>query len=337
MASASIAQTGNCLLDLGRLGEAATAYEEAIRRSKALGRERDVAMVQFQLGTVRLFQRLFPEALATYAEARKQLIELDEPATVAALWHQTGMAYQEAKQPEAAEQAYGKSLAIAVQLKNVAGQASTLCQLGILYDIVLGRPKEAIAFYCQAAVHYVALNDSAGEGTTRSNLALALCKLRRLDEARQEIHRAIECKRPFGHAAAPWTTWAILADIEIGAGNTVDAVQARGQARAAYLAYRRDGGENQYTNGRIANDLRQRLLAGEQSGAAEFVVELVAPPDPPPWAIPFVTALQAIVAGSRDPALADAPEFSYDTAAEILLLIETLNNASGPSVQMQQP
>jgi hypothetical protein len=40
--------------------------------------------------------------------------------------------------------------------------------------------------------------------------------------------------------------------------------------------------------------------------------------------LPFVRALQAIVGGSRDRALADAPGLDYTMAAEILLLIETL-------------
>ena len=35
-------------------------------------------------------------------------------------------------------------------------------------------------------------------------------------------------------------------------------------------------------------------------------------------------ALQAIVAGSRDRTLADAPDLHYTMAAEILFLIETL-------------
>ena len=56
--------------------------------------------------------------------------QLDEPGTVAVTWHQTGMVYQEAGQPEAAEDAYRKSLAIAVRLGNVAGQASTLTATG---------------------------------------------------------------------------------------------------------------------------------------------------------------------------------------------------------------
>ena len=161
--------------------------------------------------------------------------------------------------------------------------------------------------------------------------------LARLDQAFQEIRRAIECKAPFGHASEPWTSWAILASIETEAGGPTEAAQANAQARAAYLAYRRDGGENQDPNGQIANDLKQHLLAGDQPGASEIVQQLAAVPTPPAWLPPFVTALQAIVAGSRDPALADAPEFRFDTAAEILLLIETLNNAGGQSIQTQQP
>ena len=43
----------------------------------------------------------------------------------------------------------------------------------------------------------------------------------------------------------------------------------------------------------------------------------------------FIGALQAVVAGSRDPALADQPELDYTMAAEILLLIETLAGEQG--------
>ena len=43
---------------------------------------------------------------------------------------------------------------------------------------------------------------------------------------------------------------------------------------------------------------------------------------------PFIQALQAIVAGSRDRTIADAPDLNYSMATEILLLIETLEHAS---------
>ncbi len=45
--------------------------------------------------------------------------------------------------------------------------------------------------------------------------------------------------------------------------------------------------------------------------------------------LPFIGALQAVFAGSRDPALADQPELDYTMAAEILLLIETLAGEQG--------
>jgi hypothetical protein len=42
------------------------------------------------------------------------------------------------------------------------------------------------------------------------------------------------------------------------------------------------------------------------------------------WIRPFIQALQAIVDGSRDRALADTPGLHYRMAAEILFLLETL-------------
>ena len=130
MASACLTEQGECLLLLGRLDDAAAAYEEAIRRDEQRGADRDVAVGKGQLGTVRMYQRRYPEALAAYTEARERFTQLDEPGTVAVIWHQTGMVYQKAGQPEAAEDAYRKSLAIDVRLGDVAGQAGTLSATG---------------------------------------------------------------------------------------------------------------------------------------------------------------------------------------------------------------
>ncbi len=118
------------LLYLGRLDEAAAAYEENIQRAGQLEDSRQVAVGKGQLGNVRLSQRRYPEALAAHAEARQRFIALDEPGSVAVIWQQTGMVHQQAGQPQAAEEAYRKSLAIKVRLGDVAGQANTLNQLG---------------------------------------------------------------------------------------------------------------------------------------------------------------------------------------------------------------
>ena len=86
----------------------------------------------------------------------------------------------------------------------------------------------------------------------RHNLADTLRRLKRFDEARQEILRAIKCKSQFGHASKLWTTWAILAEIETDAGNPTAAADAKGKAITCFLTYRRDGGENHDTEGRIS-------------------------------------------------------------------------------------
>jgi tetratricopeptide (TPR) repeat protein len=71
MASVSLTDKGDCLSDLGRLQEAAAAYEEGIQIDEKSKRFRDVAVGKGQLGTVRLDQKRFDEALNAYEEARK--------------------------------------------------------------------------------------------------------------------------------------------------------------------------------------------------------------------------------------------------------------------------
>jgi tetratricopeptide (TPR) repeat protein len=323
MASACLTERGDCLMFLGRLDEAATAYEEAIRLDEKRGAERDVAVSKAQLGTVRKNQRRYPEALKAYQQAREQFMRLDEPGMVAVSWHQTGMAYKDTGQPEAAEDAYRESLAIDVRLGDVAGQAKTLNQLGILYDDELGRTEEAISFFRQAADKYVEIGDKAKEGMARNNLAMRLRKLHRLAEARQEIHWAIECKAPFGHTSSPWTSWGILADIETDDDNPTAAAEARAKALDCYHAYRRDGGENHSGSGRIALAVTQAFQAGDKTAAAGLLQQQVSRFQTAGYPS-FIPALQAIVAGSRDPQLAHAPDLDITMAAEILLLLEKL-------------
>ncbi len=196
---------------MGRLDEAVAAYEERIRRAEKLGDDRGVAVGRAEIGSIRIGQRRYPEALLALAAARERFRQLDEPTSVAVIWHQTGIAYELAGEPEAAEDAYRKSLSIKVQLGNVGGQATTLNQLGNLYDS-LGRLEEAASFYQQAVDKSVEQRQYPKEGLQRHNLADTLRKLKRFDEARQEIRRAIECHAQFGHASEPWKTWDVLAN-----------------------------------------------------------------------------------------------------------------------------
>jgi tetratricopeptide (TPR) repeat protein len=323
MASACLTEQGDCLCKLGRYDPAAATYEESIRRGEQREDLRSVAVGKFQLGKVRHLQQRYAEALVAYQQARDTFSCLNEPGSVASAWHQVGMVHQQARQPVAAEEAYNQSLAIKVRLGDQAGQAGTLGQLGNLYSAVLQRPEEAVAFYRRAAEIYGEIGDSAKEGAVQNNLANTFCTIHRFEEARKAIRRAIESKAPFGHAALPWNSWSILANIETAAGNSAAAADARHQALDAFLAYRRDGGENQFRSGRLALAVLQALASGDPAEVASSLQELAADPRAASM-LPFLTALQAITAGSCDRSLAEDPGLSYDQAAEVLLLIEAL-------------
>jgi tetratricopeptide (TPR) repeat protein len=224
-----------------------------------------------------------------------------------------------------AEDAYRKSLAIKVRLADVAGQASTVNQLGNLYAYVPGRLGEAAAFYRQAADKHVQIGDAAKEGRTRNNLALTLQKLGRLDDARREVLRAIECDAQFSHASEPWLAWTVLAYIETGAGNAAAAAEAKRVATASYLAYRRDGGrESRHRRQHLPR--RYPIHARGRSGC-----RCVPVPGNRRW--PAAARLDSTIhpspaghrrSGSRDRSLADIPGLDYRMAAEILFLLETL-------------
>jgi tetratricopeptide (TPR) repeat protein len=325
MASACLTETGDCLQDIGRLDEAATAYEEAIELAESLDDDRQVAIGKGQLGTVRMLQGRHAEALAAWHDARRTFEQLGEPATVATAWHQIGMVHQEAGQYPAAEQAYQESLKIKVRMGNHQGEASTLLQLGTLYG-TQKRTEEAVRFFGQAAAIYAEIGDSATEGRARNNIAVDLIRLHRHAEARQELLRAIECGRPYGHAAQPWKTFGILSDLERAVGDQAAAEAARQQARAAYLAYRRDGGQVAPGPGmQLCAAVLEAIQSHQIPAASAQLAALQSRTDLPAYLAPLLTALQAILSGRRDPALADNPSFNYADAAELLLLLERLS------------
>jgi hypothetical protein len=73
-----------------------------------------------------------------------------------------------------------------------------------------------------------------------------------------------------------------------------------------------------------------KLADGGPAAASSFLQQVAAPPDVHPQFRPFIQALQAILNGSRDRTLANAPDLHYTQAAELLLLIETLDRP-GPA------
>jgi tetratricopeptide (TPR) repeat protein len=328
MASTSLTEKGDCLRDLGRLEEAAAAYEEGIESSTKLEDERQVAVGKIQLGTVRMYQGRYDEALKAYDEAMTIFENLGEPSTVAVIWHQMGMVHEETHRFEAAEQAYRQALSIHVHQNNPAGEAKTLTQLGLLYE-KMGRLEEAIIFHRQAADKDIELNDMMNEGRDRNNIATTLIKLKRYDEARQEILRAIECDKPYGHAAEPWKAWMILHNLEQAEGNPEAAAQVREQAIQLYLAYRRDGGENYNPGGRLCAWFENALKEQRPEEIKKQLEAFANDPKMHSSLKPLIPKLQAILDGSREPGLAADTNLYYRDAAEILFLLEKMSGSVG--------
>lgn len=323
MASAAITESGECLVLLGRLEEAAAAYEEAIKRDQKHNDQRGVAVNKGNLGTVRTDQRRYDEALKIYAEARDTFENLGEPGSVATVWHQIGIVNRNAKQYDRAEQAYRQSLAIKVARKNRAGEANSLNELGNLYR-EMGRLEEAAIFYRQAADIDVELQNLADEGIDRNNIANTLIKLQRYDEARTELLRAIECSKPYGHASEPWKTFDILYDLEQATGNSQAAAAARQQAMASFLAYRRAGGGNHERPAQICAAVDQAISSGQTTEMQQTLAQLASAKETSASNKLFFAKLQAILSGDRNPALIADPNLYYRDAVELQMLLEGL-------------
>jgi tetratricopeptide (TPR) repeat protein len=326
----TIKDIGDCLRNLGRLDEAAKAYEESIKCAQSRDDLRDMAVGKFQLGSVRLLQTRHLEALVIYAEAREAFEALGEPRQVAAVWHQSGMVHQAASQFEPAERAYRQALVITVRINDLGRQAVTLNQLGLLYN-EMDRLEEAATFYRQTAEVFVRLEELAREGAVRSNLANTLTKLGRYDEARQELQRAIECKKPYGHASEIWKPWSILEEIEYATGDAEAAQAARQQAIETYLAYRHAGGASQSPINQLYAVVARAIQESSAAEVSQDLEQLAARADTPLFLKMVIPRLQFILAGDRAPALADDSELDYDDAVELQLLLESLgqNNPEG--------
>jgi len=327
MASVALTERANCLQDLGRLDEAAASHEEAIRLAEELGDPRGVAVCKGQLGTVRMDQRRYSEALAAYEEARKIFEKLGEPGSIAVAWHQIGMVHSSAGDYETAERAFQESLRIKVQQGKAQGEALTLLELGNLYSR-MGRREDAVRFSRQAADMFANIPDLKSEASARNNAADDLVQLERYDEARREVEGAIECKKGFGHPAEPWKTFHTLCKLERATGRANEAAEARRRAIQAYLAYRRDGGENLSGGARNFAVVKQAIASGQTEAASSGLSAMLGRAGFPAQKRPLIPALQAILAGSRDPNLAEDPELDYNDAVEILLLLESLGGSA---------
>jgi len=322
MVSNTIGEKADCLTNLGRLDEAVEAYEEALKIDEENKNVRAVAVNKGQLGTVYMYQKKYTQAIEVYEDAKNIFELLGEEQNVSGIYHQIGRVYEETDNFKEAEKAYRQALAIFIKIKYKVGEALSLNQLGNLYD-KNGYLEEAVVFYRQACDIYVILEDLKGEGKQRNNLARTLITLERYEKARDEINRAIECDSHFGHAAEPWTAFAILYNLELTTDNTNAAEQAWEKAFTAYLSYRKDGGYGQSGSAQIVEMFKNGMEQGNTS-ALETKIEQYSNMNLAADDKLLFSKLKLVIHGNRDISLVMDSGLYYRDAVELHLLLEWL-------------
>lgn len=327
METQALARTGDAWRALARPDAAEAAYRRAVDQAEDAGDRAQAAEVRTQLGALYFAQGRTDEALAELDAARRTLAALDEPRAVAGIWHQIASVHQTAGRMADAERALRRAIAQELGLGDRAAAAGTLTRIGELHA-ACGFHERALEAYRGAAEHFAELGDLAKEGIARSQMADKLIRLGRYDEARRELERTIECDAPFGHEAEPWRTFSLLSRLEGMAGDRKAMIAARERAVDAYLRYRRDGGASQVGHGPIFEEVSRAVLDGEAAEVTAKIDSMLRRRDLPAPLRALIPALEAVLAGSRDPALAADPGLYYRDAAELLLLFETLEGAS---------
>ena len=266
MASVCLLEGADCLLDMGRLADAAARYEQAIEALTPLDDPRSVAVACGQLATARLLQGEHDAALAGHQQARDAFATLDEPTAVASAWHQIGRVHEEVGCLAQAEAAYTEAVALFDHGVHLDA-AGSMSQLAIVTDRA-DRLQEAVAWERRALDIRVRQGDRVGEAKSRNNLADRLRRLDRLDEAAAEARQAAVIRDDLGVGAEPWKTWAILHDIHRDRGAHAAAAEARRRASAWYAHYRGQRGEPEAIVARLLTTTRQALAAGHGAALA---------------------------------------------------------------------
>jgi tetratricopeptide (TPR) repeat protein len=299
---ATQADLGDVLRALGAYGEARSAYEASLSIAQELGDDRQIAVVNGQLGTLALRSGNLPEAEQRYREAITQFQSLGEPATEAIYWHQLGRAYEEANAWEAAQAAYRQSAAIKEQqgmLGGYNGVETTWNQLAMVLEKT-GNFPEAEAYYRKAIAAVKQVGELAIVSAMLNNLADLLQTqgdAARLAAAQQLAEEALALGQTLDPAAAQiWNTYTTLAKIALQQGDQPTARGYRRQARQSYAAFAGSQYELQQHEG-----LMQAVVAAIQDGSQlpELEERLQSYLRAKGWG-DLVAALRRLLAGERD-------------------------------------
>jgi tetratricopeptide (TPR) repeat protein len=284
------------LMDLGRYGEARTAYEASLIIVQELGDERNLAVVNGQFGTLAMREGNLPEAEQRYRAALTTFQQLHEPASEAVYWHQLGNVYQEAQQWDSAEQAYRASARLKEEQGDRQGAAMTWINLANVNQSA-GKPEAAEAWYRKALAVFQSVGDRINESKTLYGIAnLLQDQSDRLPEAQQLAEAALAIAQTLDPAATEiWKPYNILAEIAEKQGQATAAAEYRRLSRQAKANF----AGTQHELQQHAQLIVMTVIALENAEVRQQLEALLENRYPQGWDN-LIAAIQRILNGERD-------------------------------------
>lgn len=318
---------GDCYLMLEDYDNAVGFYEQSIQEYKEEGDARGVAVSTMNIGSIHLRQNRYGEALICFNDARRMFEEMNEPASLAIIYHQTGALYRSCNELNLAEESFRESLRIKTLLENNLGIANTLSELGRLLMLQM-RWDEAVTQLRRAALIYKNLNQAASCYDLQYELGILLLNLGRLADARIELMQAIECGEQIGTDAKTWEAWILIAIIESAEGRVHAAQDILQKSRELYLQYRQNGGmPHAESGGHMCQHVFTMIRMGHASSTSSTIEKYYSDFELNEKLRSLFKILVAIIDGSRDPALSESPGLGVLSAVEVQFLLEQLNAA----------
>jgi len=309
-----------------RYEEAATVYEKMIALAEARGDVHAIALGRADLARVRIRQGRTDEALEGLEAAREQMEALKEPAIVAHTLNVIGYAHQWARRFRAAEEAYTRSLALSRSLGDRFGAAASLNHLGFLY-FAERRYKDAVPVLQEASELFAVIGVEYQVSISLSVLAVALQGLRRFEDALKVLRRAAAVDAHLG--VSTWGRWSSIAEVAQQAGHPKEAAEARAKAMSLYRVSRVAGDAPEAGIAHLLHEsgalLREHGLEAARKAWNEGL-----PADQTQRStadLAAIAAFERILAGDRNPDLANDPALHPVVAVELALLLDSLTTS----------
>lgn len=304
----------NVLTEQGRYADARRAYQEGL--DQKLGDLRGQGVSLMQLGTLAMFEGDIKESVERYGGALALFQQLQEPAAEAAVWHQLGMAFEEARQWDEAERHYRESALIKEMLGNLAGAAQTWNHLAIVNEAA-GKPAAAETWYRKAIEGSRQAGDVFTTARVLGNFAdLLSSRPDRLAEARQLAEEDLAIRTTLDPGASEiWKAYSILANIASQEGRPTQVRKYRRLAREA----KRNFAGTRHELRRRAPVILATVAAIHESGQRDALEQGLPTLEQRGW-VSIVAAIRRILSGERDAdALCEDLDFDDSMIVEAIL------------------